>query len=213
MSQWFSILSSVQLKKQQITRGNAMSASMISRIERLGIMTNLLPLEGTVPQRGMSLMELEKKMMVHPGLKVPHRRSLQRDLAELISDGIVGVFDETDAVPLYFRCQDTTVLDEATWLYRLQQLKHELKDVVSAAQLAKLFDRLKLPEAWEFDDTQLRILSDSLRLQATKLDHEVFGEVLRALKGTSRNLLPDEPTVGSASSLSKCSAIWRSDRL
>ena len=31
--------------------------------------------------------------------------------------------------------------------------------------------------------------------------------------GTSRNLLPDKPTVGSASSLSKCSAIWRSDRL
>ena len=31
--------------------------------------------------------------------------------------------------------------------------------------------------------------------------------------GTSRNLLPDKPTVGSASSLSKCSAIWRRDRL
>lgn len=160
-----------------------MAASMQSRVERLQTIISLLPTSGGMPQRGLSLAQLAAKLEGLPGSCTLSRRSLQRDLAELLRDGSAGVSTDVGPAPLYFRLEDDEDgLDDETWQFLLQQLKCELENRVSDGQLAKLFERLHLPEALQLDDSRLRILPDSLRLQPARIDYKVLAEVLRALK-------------------------------
>lgn len=161
-------------------------ASMQSRIERLTLMTALLPLEGE-RVAGLSLAMLKQKLAEQPGVGLPVDRTLQRDLAELIKDGAVAVLFGEGNVPHYVRRResgdmDDGILDEESWEYLLLQLKQELSSLVSASQLARMFDRLRLPEALDMSESKLRILPDSLRLKPARMSYEVLGTILRALK-------------------------------
>lgn len=161
-------------------------ASMLSRIERLSLITSLLPMEGA-RVAGLTLAMLKQKLADQPGFALPADRTLQRDLAELIKDGAVGVLFGNGSIPRYVRrCDDgemgSEILDEESWEYLLLQVKQELSGLVSANQLERLSKWLGLPQEVALGETKLRILPDSLRLQPAHIDYRVLGGVLRALK-------------------------------
>lgn len=161
-------------------------ASMQSRIERLALMTSLLPWEGGRVV-GLSLAMLKQKLVDELGSSMPSDRQLQRDLAELIKDGTVAVIKDDGGIPHYVRKTGDVddrdeVLDEETWEFLLGKVKQELACVVSSSQLSQFFDRLRLPSSFGLSESKLRILPDSLRLMPAHMSYEVLGEILRALK-------------------------------
>jgi proteasome accessory factor B len=156
-----------------------MAAITQERIERLKRIEELLS------DDGLTIAELEHKLSDNSDYKLPHRRTLQRDLQEIIEEGRVEVLAADEGGPLYRRIQEPFALNSAVLAYVLKRLQDDLKGLVSATDLAEWLRKLQPQSAespdYVFDKSKLRILPDSLRLQAAEIRHQPFAGVLQAL--------------------------------
>lgn len=153
------------------------------RVERLKLIEELLPSNRAGCTRGLTVAELEAKLDAQGVIDNRHRRTLQRDLQLLVAEGrvltLVAVKGEQ---PRYQRVEEAFEIEEPVWNYLLQHLKRDLEGMVSAGQLSKILDRLKLKdEGLDLGEDKICILPDSLRLQPAQIDYQVFANVLRAL--------------------------------
>ncbi len=160
-----------------------MSARMQDRIERMNLIENLLPSERQGARCGWTLAQIEQRLGNEPGMRLPHRRTLQRDLQEMANEGRIRMLN-ADGAPLYQRQEEPLEFDAEVWDFLLLQLKQDLEGLMSASQLAQVLRRLQLrDDGTALDTRKLRILPDSLRLRPALLDYHVLGCVLRALAG------------------------------
>lgn len=153
------------------------------RVERLKLIEELLPSNRAGCTRGLTVAELEAKLDAQGVIDNRHRRTLQRDLQLLVAEGrvltLVAVKGEQ---PRYQRVEEAFEIEEPVWNYLLQHLKRDLEGMVSAGQLSKILNRLKLKdEGLDLGEDKICILPDSLRLQPAQIDYQVFANVLRAL--------------------------------
>lgn len=153
------------------------------RVERLKLIVELLPSTRAVGTRGLTVAELEVKLDDQRGIDNRHRRTLQRDLQFLVKEGRVLVLSELKGgQPQYQRIEELFEIEEPVWNYLLKHFKRELEGMVSAEQLSRILNRLKLKdEGLDLGEGTVCILPDSLRLQPAQIDHHVFASVLRAL--------------------------------
>lgn len=159
-----------------------MVASTIARIERMQEIERLLPRDRNGDGQGLTVSQIEQRLANLPGLQVPHRRSLQRDLQAMVSEGRVRMLEQADGAPLYQCVEEPLEFDAEVWDFLLLQLKQDLTGLMSSSQLAQVLRKLQLrDDGTALDESKLRILPDSLRLQPAPLNFEVLGCVLRAL--------------------------------
>jgi len=159
-------------------------ASMLERIERLQLIESLMPKQGDGADRGLTIVELEQRLANQPGFKVPHRRTLQRDLLEMTEEGRVAVLSNSEGGPRYQAISEPFEFDPALWGFFLEHLKQDLEGLVSASDLVNMMRSLQRPsQEYEYtlDERKLRILPDSLRLRPAEIRPQPFGCVLRAL--------------------------------
>ncbi|MDC7690379.1 helix-turn-helix transcriptional regulator [Vogesella indigofera] len=152
-------------------------------MERLNLIFELLPSNRSGSARGLTIAELEAKLGDQSEIEIPHRRSLQRDLQVLVrEDRVVVLGTAKGDLPRYQRVEEPFEIEEPVWNYLLQHLKRDLEGMVSAGQLSKILNRLKLKdEGLDLGEDKICILPDSLRLQPAQIDYQVFANVLRAL--------------------------------
>lgn len=153
------------------------------RVERLKLIEELLPSNRVGSTRGLTVAELEAKLDDQGVIDNRHRRTLQRDVQFLVAEGRVLVLGASKGEqPRYQRVEEPFEIEEPVWNYLLQHLKRDLEGMVSAGQLSKILNRLKLKdEGLDLGDDKVCILPDSLRLQPAQIDYQVFANVLRAL--------------------------------
>ena len=101
-----------------------MAAITQERIERLKLMERLLPSDRD-GEHGLTVSELSGKLESELG-RVPHVRTLQRDINDLCEEGRVRLLDQNGGSCRYQRISDAEEFDPVAWEYMLAQLKNEL---------------------------------------------------------------------------------------
>jgi proteasome accessory factor B len=155
-----------------------------TRLERLKRLERLLP-RGTASVQscleGARLLAILGDAYVGENEKA-RRRALQRDLDELVKAGRIEAANPGGKPLRYRRLLEEPDDDPAVWQYTLKQIRDLVAEAVPARRLDRLWQRL-LTEIDEpmLDETRVRILPDTLRLQPVELYPEVLGAVIEAL--------------------------------
>ena len=110
------------------------------------------------------------------------RRALQRDLDELVKQGRIEVVNR-GAKPLRYRRVGADLdEDQVAWAYTLRLVQDLARDAVPHRQLEQFWRRLLTdPNGPVLDESRLRILPDTLRLQPAEIFPEVVTAVVTAL--------------------------------
>jgi len=110
------------------------------------------------------------------------RRALQRDLDELVKAGRIEAVNPGGKPLRYRRVTDAPDEDQAIWEYNLMVMRALVAETLPRRQLDRLWQRLLTnAEGPRLDEGRLRIVPDTLRLQAVELYPGVLGAVIEAL--------------------------------
>jgi predicted DNA-binding transcriptional regulator YafY len=157
-----------------------MAAITQDRIERLKLIERILPCDKD-GNRAMTLAELGNRLADELG-RALHLRTLQRDIVDLREEGRVRLLDTGIDGSRYQRVSEADEFDPVAWEYMLATLKNELSGVISARQLERVLSKLQLPDGGcGLDESKLRIIPDSLRLQPAEIKPDVLAGILRGL--------------------------------
>ncbi len=110
------------------------------------------------------------------------RRALQRDLDELVKAGRIEAVNPGGKPLRYRRITDEPDDDPAIWEYNLMVMRELVAEALPQRQLDRLWQRLLTnADGFRLDEGRLRIVPDTLRLQAVELYPGVLGAVIEAL--------------------------------
>jgi len=110
------------------------------------------------------------------------RRALQRDLDELVKAGRIEAVNPGGKPLRYRRITDERDDDQAIWEYNLLVMHELVAEALPQRQLDRLWQRLLTnAEGPRLDESRLRIVPDTLRLQAVELYPGVLEAVIEAL--------------------------------
>jgi predicted DNA-binding transcriptional regulator YafY len=161
-----------------------MSAIHTTRIDRLKRLERLLPLNvssvGSCPD-GARLLAILGDAYGAQNEKA-RRRTLQRDLDELVKAGRIEAVNPGGKPLRYRRLANDLDDDPLVWQYTLQQVRDLIAEAVPKRQLDRLWQRLLSEvDAPLLDEQRLRVVPDNLRLQPVELYPEVLQSVITAL--------------------------------
>jgi predicted DNA-binding transcriptional regulator YafY len=110
------------------------------------------------------------------------RRALQRDLDELVKEGIIEAVNPGSRPLRYRRRYEEPDEDPAVWEYTLLQIRDLVAEALPSRRLDRLWQRL-LSEIGDsaLDETRVRLVPDTLRLQPVELYPDVLSAVIQAL--------------------------------
>ncbi|KAA6184484.1 WYL domain-containing protein [Thiohalocapsa marina] len=155
-----------------------------SRMQRLKRLERLLPRPGTADAQcldGARLLEIlgDAYEAASPQAR---RRALQRDLETLVKEGRIQAVNPGGKPLRYRRLEEGLDDDALIWEYTLRQVKDLIAEAIPRRQLDRLWERL----LHEIDtpvltEQQLRVVSDTLRLQPVELYPDVLQAVITAL--------------------------------
>jgi predicted DNA-binding transcriptional regulator YafY len=110
------------------------------------------------------------------------RRALQRDLDDLVKDGLIEAVNPGGRPLRYRRPIEEPDEDPAIWQYTLIQIRDLVAEVLPSRRLDRLWQRLMSEiGASVLDESRVRIVPDTLRLQPVDLYPDVLGAVIQAL--------------------------------
>ena len=110
------------------------------------------------------------------------RRALQRDLEELVKAQRIEAVNPGGKPLRYRRVTDLPDDDQAIWEYNLEVMRALVAEALPQRQLDRLWQRLLTnAEGPRLDEDRLRIVPDTLRLQAAALAPGVLEAVIEAL--------------------------------
>ncbi|WP_295407855.1 WYL domain-containing protein [uncultured Thiocystis sp.] len=160
-----------------------MSATHTHRVERLSrLERSLLP--HTAPDRcpdGARLLALLGEVY-GDGNAPARRRALQRDLDELVKTGRIEAVNPGGKPLRYRRVLDDPDEDPAIWHWTLEQLRALAATAVPRRQLDRLWQQLLTnPEEPRLDESRLRVVPDTFRLQPAELEKGVLTAVIQSL--------------------------------
>lgn len=169
--------------RQRLSYTTAMSATHTHRVERLNrLERSLLP--HTAPDRcpdGARLLALLGEVY-GDGSAPARRRALQRDLDELVKSGRIEAVNPGCKPLRYRRVQDDPDEDPAIWQWTLEQLRALAETAVPRRQLDRLWRQLLTnPEEPRLDESRLRVIPDTFRLQPAELKKGVLTVVIQSL--------------------------------
>lgn len=160
-----------------------MSAAHLNRIERLKQLEACLPVEGR-PERCPDVGRLLDQIGdIYAGAsESATRRALQRDLQELVRDGRIASVNP-DSKPLrYRRLIDDPDDDPAVWNWLWKQVFAQAGATLPRRQLDRVWRHLLTnPDGPRLDESRLRLLPDTLRLQPADLHDGVLRAVIQSL--------------------------------
>jgi len=165
------------------TKVAGMPATHQARIERLKRIERALPL-GAAPVNcldGTQLLEILGDAYGE-GSPEARRRALQRDLEALVKDGCIEAANH-GGKPLRYRRVGTDLDDDpAVWDYTLLQIRDLVAEALPKGRLDRLWQRLLADaDGPRLDETHLRMVPDTLRLQPVELYPQVLSAVIEAL--------------------------------
>lgn len=160
-----------------------MSAAHLSRIDRLKQLEACLPVEGRAercPDVGRLLNLLSD---IYGGAsESATRRALQRDLKELVRDGRIAIVNPNGKPLRYRRVMDDPDDDPAVWDWLWKQVLAQAGATLPRRQLDRVWRHLlTTTDGPRLDESRLRILPDTLRLQPVELNDGVLRAVIQAL--------------------------------
>ncbi|MFZ1536748.1 MAG: WYL domain-containing protein [Chromatiaceae bacterium] len=161
-----------------------MSATYESRVKRLRRLEALLPpataTPGDCPDGGRLLHILGDDY--GSGELTARRRTLQRDLLDLLKEGRIAAVNPGGKPLRYRRLGDDLAEDPLIWQYTLQQVKDLIAEAVPARRLDRLWERLLHEvEGPLLDAQRLRCVPDTLRLRPVELYPDLLQAVIQAL--------------------------------
>lgn len=160
-----------------------MAATYETRIARLKRLEALLPrgrTDGACPD-GTRLLEILGEVYV-ADTESARRRTLQRDLEELVRAGRIEAVNPGGKPLRYRRLTDEPDDDPAIWQFNLQVMRDLVAEVMPQHRLDRLWQRLLTnAEGPRLDESRLRIVPDTLRLQPVALSDKVLQAVIEAL--------------------------------
>ncbi len=161
----------------------AMAATHQSRVERLKRIERALS-RGATPENCLDGTQLLAILgdAYGEGNALAHRRALQRDLEDLVKEGRIEAANPGGKPLRYRRAGADLDDDPAVWEFTLRQIRDLVAEALPKGRLDRLWQRL-LAELDEprLDETRLRIVPDTLRLQPVELYPQVLGAVIEAL--------------------------------
>ncbi len=170
-----------------------MSATYESRVKRLRRLEALLPpataTPGDCPDGGRLLHILGEDYGSSD--ITARRRTLQRDLMDLLKEGRIAAVNPGGKPLRYRRLGDDVTEDPLIWQYTLQQVKDLSAEAVPARRLDRLWERLLHEvEGPLLDARRLRCVPDTLRLRPVELYPDLLQAVIQALaQGNALNIL------------------------
>ncbi|SDX45986.1 Predicted DNA-binding transcriptional regulator YafY, contains an HTH and WYL domains [Allochromatium warmingii] len=160
-----------------------MSAAHFSRIERLKQLEACLPVEGR-PERCPDVGRLLDRLgdLYGSASEAATRRALQRDLQELVQTGRITIVNPNGKPLRYRRLIDDPDDDPAVWNWMWQQVLDQAGATLPRRQLDRVWQHLLTSaDGPRLDESRLRILPDTLRLQPVELYAGVLRAVIQAL--------------------------------
>ncbi|MTW22833.1 helix-turn-helix transcriptional regulator [Allochromatium palmeri] len=160
-----------------------MSAAHLSRIERLKKLVACLPVEGRAERCPDVGRLLDRIGDIYEGAsESATRRALQRDLKELVRDGRIAIVKPNSKPLRYRRLMDDPDDDPSVWDWLWKQVLAQAGATLSRRQLDRIWRHLlTTSDGPRLDESRLRILPDTLRLQPVELYAGVLRAVIQAL--------------------------------
>lgn len=157
-----------------------MTVAYKTRLDRFTLIENELSNHGC-KQQGLTAKEILSRLTdsAEPLIAL---RTLQRDLEELRKNGVVTRRNEPGMSPRYAIVSQDQEFDALAWEYTLAQVKEQMQDLMSSAQLQALLSKLVGDEAGNvLDESKLRIIPDTMRLKPASIHGTILTSVLAAL--------------------------------
>lgn len=159
-------------------------AAYKDRIDRLDQLAELIPLYGKddeCPDAGR-LLERAASLYADNANQAAQRRTIQRDLGELVKSGRIETVNPGGKPLRYRRRKDGLESDPYLWDYARTTIRNIVQAESPAGQLDAIWKRLLHTECdVGLDEQKLRIVSDSQRLQPAAIRDGVLADVLEAL--------------------------------
>ena len=160
-----------------------MSATHLHRVERLNRLERSLPVNTSLERcpDGVRLLAMLGEVYGE-GNEAARRRALQRDLDELVKAGRIEAVNPGSKPLRYRRVLEDPDEDPAIWHWTLEQLRALAATAVPQRQLDRLWQRLLTnPEEPRLDESRLRVVPDTFRLQPAELEPGVLTAVVQSL--------------------------------
>ena len=160
-----------------------MSATHLHRVERLNRLERSLPVNASRERCPDGARLLAVLIDVYgEGHEPARRRTLQRDLDELVKAGRIEAVNPGSKPLRYRRVLEDPDEDPAIWHWTLEQLSALAATAVPRRQLDRLWQRLLTnPEEPRLDESRLRVVPDTFRLQPAELENGVLTAVIQSL--------------------------------
>lgn len=160
-----------------------MSATYATRLDRLKRLEALLS-PGAPPDQCLDGARLLAILgdAYGTGDEAARRRSLQRDLSDLVKEGRIAPVNPGGKPLRYRRVADEPDEDPTVWAWTLQTIRDLAAEAVPRRQLERLWRRLLTnTEEPRLDEARLRIVPDTFRLQPADLHAGVLSAVIQSL--------------------------------
>ncbi|MFD2113803.1 hypothetical protein [Thiorhodococcus fuscus] len=109
-------------------------------------------------------------------------RAVQRDLRALVEEGRIEAVNPGGKPLRYRRCQEDISDDDAIWTYTLVQMKALIGSLIPNRQLDRLWMHLaSIQDFPVLEESCLRFIPDTLRLQPPVVEQEALAAVISAL--------------------------------
>ena len=161
-----------------------MSATFSSRIHRLRRLQGKLPRPGTPEGECLIISQL---LLLMPdgygtGPEPTRRRAMQRDLDELVRDGLIEVVNPGGKPQRYRQVSNHLLQDEVDWQYLLSHIRDLVRDLLPQRRLDRFWNRLQQAlDSPLLDERKLRLVPDTLRLCPPEIHAGVLEAVISAL--------------------------------
>ena len=161
-----------------------MSATFSSRIHRLRRLQGKLPRPGTPEGECLIISQL---LLLMPdgygtGPEPTRRRAMQRDLDELVRDGLIEVVNPGGKPQRYRQVSNHRLQDEVDWQYLLSHIRDLVQDLLPQRRLDRFWNRLQQAlDSPLLDERKLRLVPDTLRLCPPEIHAGVLEAVISAL--------------------------------
>jgi hypothetical protein len=161
-----------------------MSATYSSRIQRLRRLQGKLPRPGTPEGECLIISQL---LVMMPGCyghgpEPTRRRAMQRDLDELVVEGLIEVVNPGGKPQRYRQLGDELLEDQADWQYLMSHIHDLVHDLLPHKRLDRFLDRMyRALDGPLLDERKLRLVPDTLRLCPPEIHAGVLEAVLTAL--------------------------------
>ena len=161
-----------------------MSATFSSRIHRLHRLQGKLSRPGTPDRKCLIITQLLDLMPdgYGTGSEPTRRRAMQRDLDELVRDGLIEVVNPGGKPQRYRQVSNQRLQDEVDWQYLLSHIRDLVQDLLPQRRLDRFWNRLQQAlDSPLLDERKLRLVPDTLRLCPPEIHAGVLEAVISAL--------------------------------